>query len=273
MNGKRDFSHLPSAYSVMLRQLIAGVGAIVLSAGCSGTPPTGPGATLVSIAIEPATLEIGVGTSIQLTVRGQYSNGNTEAVAATWTVTPNSVATVTAGGEVFGVRLGIATVRAVHSSGLTAAAGVNVVANPAIPIPPVSNMSGVWSGQYTLDVCRRVSGDGPESCRFLLGSRPPISLQMTESGARLNGQLVLNSSLVGPVNGWRDAFGFHVLFGTLTGEDHLVGFTFELTKWDAKTTIATNSLTGTFEGVQRSTSAVAGAQVYIIGGAFLDVKR
>lgn len=256
----------------MLRHTVACI-TVGLSVGCGGSDPTSPTPTMVSIAIDPVPREIGVGTSTQLTARARYSNGNLETAPVTWSVTPNSVATITPTGQAFGVRLGIATILAAHASGLTAAAQVEVVANPSIPISPVSEMSGLWAGDYTLDVCRRVSGDGPEKCRFVLGSRRPVALQISQIGTRLTGQLTLDSSLVGPVSGWRDAFGFHVLFGTLSGQGELVGFTFELTKWDAKTTIATSSLTGTFEGIERSTSAIAGAQAYIVGGTFNDVKR
>lgn len=257
---------------MMFRHIAACI-TVVLSAACGGSTPTSPNQTVVSLSIDPVPREIGVGTSMQLTARAHYSNGSMETATVVWSVTPNSVATVTSTGQVFGVRLGIATVLAAHASGLTAAVQVDVVANPSIPISPASEMSGLWAGDYTLDVCRRVSGDGPEKCRFLLGSRRPVALQVSQTGTRLNGQLTLDSSLVGAVSGWRDAFGFHVLFGTLSGHGVLDGFMLELTKWDAKTTIATNSLTGTFEGIERSTSAVAGAQVYIVGGTFNEVKR
>lgn len=247
--------------------------AAVIAVNCGGKSPIAPEPTLVSIAIDPGSPEVGVGAIAQLAARARFSDGTTEAATVTWSVTPNSVATVTTAGQLLGVRLGIATVRAVHSSGLTAAALVNVVASASVPIPPQSDMSGLWSGQYTLDRCTRVSGDGPDSCRFIEGARRPIALQVSQNGSKLTGQLTIDALVTGPITGWRDAFGFHVIFGTLTGTGELAGFSFELTEWDAKTTIALNSLTGTFEGIQRFTAPAAGPQVYIIGGTFVDVKR
>jgi len=228
--------------------------------------------SLVSIAIEPATVEVGVGLARQLTARGRFSDQSTEVVPVRWLITPNSIATVSDRGEVFGIRLGIATVSAVHDSGLVTAAEVRVVNNPAFTFPPQDNMTGVWAGDYEVDVCSKVSGSGPSTCRFSLGARLPIRLELTENGTALSGQLTIYSNVSGRVTGWRDSSGFHVLFGTLTGQEGASTLSAELSKWEVKATTPLNEMTGAFEVVQRLTTP-GDVQVYRRGGTFINVKR
>lgn len=224
------------------------------------------------MAIDPATVEVGVGLGRQLTARGRFSNGSTEVVPVRWSITPNSIATISTGGEVFGIRLGIATVSAAHDSGLVTAAEVRVVGNPAFTFPPQDNMTGLWTGEYVLDVCSKVSGSGPSICRFSLESRLPIRLELTQNGTALNGQLTIYSDVSGSVTGWRDSSGFHVLFGTLTGQDGAATLSAQLSKWEVKATTPLNEMTGTFETVERLTTP-GDLQVYRRGGTFINVKR
>jgi len=251
---------------------IFGVAAACLI-GCGRSPTSPNGKSLVAIAIEPASIEVGAGLSAQLVARGRFSDQTSDTVAVQWTITPNSVATVSSSGELFAVRLGIATVSAIHDTGLRTSAEVKVVNNPANTFPPQDNMTGLWSGQYEVDLCSKVSGPGPDACRFSFGSRLPIQIQLTQTNTILSGQVTIYSIVTGLVSGWRDSGGFFVLFGKLTGQDESAGtLNAEITKWDARAITPANEMSGSFEMIERFGSPQS-LQVYRRGGTFLNVRR
>ena len=86
------------------------------AASGSGTPPPPP--TLNSISVSPSSPSINVGSTLQFSATGTYSDGSTQnlTAAATWVSTNTSVATVGAGS-------GLATGMGAGSSSITATVG------------------------------------------------------------------------------------------------------------------------------------------------------
>ena len=251
--------------------LPAALGALLICGACGGSP-AGPGSReLVALSIGSLGPQAIVGQTTQLTALGIYSDGSTSAVPVSWSVTPASVAVVSDSGSLTALRLGKATVSALHSTGLTAAVRVDVVRDPAISIAASASLAGVWEGNYVVDVCQRVSGDGPSTCRFILGSSRAIRLELSEGDGGLTGRLTLDDDITGDVTGWQDAFTQHVLFGRLASEGDHGPRTFELTTWDASA--PDGEIAGAFEGVERFTASATGPQVYLRGGTFVGFRR
>ena len=96
-------------------RLIVGLGVLVISASgvaCRGffVKPT-----LSSIVVTPATPSIQTGTTnnqVQMSAVGTFNDGSTGSTPVSWSITPVSVATITAGGLVKSVSTGTATVTA-----------------------------------------------------------------------------------------------------------------------------------------------------------------
>jgi hypothetical protein len=99
-------------------------------------------ASLVSIAVTPATASIAKGTTQQFTATGTYSDTSTQNLTSsvTWSSTSTSVATITTGGLATGVATGSTTIQAASgsingSTGLTVTAPVlvSIAVTPANP--------------------------------------------------------------------------------------------------------------------------------------------
>ncbi|MBL8953695.1 MAG: Ig-like domain-containing protein, partial [Myxococcaceae bacterium] len=102
------------------------------TANAGGTGGGQSGATLMSLAITPATVTLGVPDTQQLTATGTYSDGSTRDVtpAATWSTSAMATATVTPAGLVTAAADGMATLTAALD-GKTATAVVTV-SGPAV---------------------------------------------------------------------------------------------------------------------------------------------
>jgi uncharacterized protein YjdB len=88
---------------------------------------TGTNATLVSIAVTPATSTIAIGAKLKLTATGTFSDGTALDIsgAVSWRSNKKKTATVNAGGVVTGKRAGTATITATHA-GKSGTASVTV---------------------------------------------------------------------------------------------------------------------------------------------------
>src|SRR5271157_519428 len=111
------------------RRLVLATGIAILlcltGAGCDGffiSPSIG------SIFITPSTATVSVGNTQQLTATGKYSDGSTSTLSGSsvgWSSSDDTVATITSGGLVTGVKVGTATMT-VSDQGVTATATVKV---------------------------------------------------------------------------------------------------------------------------------------------------
>jgi poly(3-hydroxybutyrate) depolymerase len=120
--GYDHYIDLTGAAYPITATIALGVKPIILENWSSLTP------TLVSIAVTPATASLVVGNTLQFTVTGNYSNGNTVNLtsSATWTSTALSVATITSLGLSTGVGEGAATISATVG-GITGTSTLTVV--------------------------------------------------------------------------------------------------------------------------------------------------
>src|SRR5271157_3574872 len=111
------------------RRLVLATGIAILlcltGAGCDGffiSPSIG------SIYITPSTATVSVGNTQQLTATGKYSDGSTGTISGSsvgWSSSDDTVATITSGGLVTGVKVGTATMT-VSDQGVTATATVKI---------------------------------------------------------------------------------------------------------------------------------------------------
>jgi uncharacterized protein YjdB len=146
-------SGTPSVATIAPSGLAAGVaaGASVITAampGVSGTTTlTVTAATLLSIAITPASPSLGVGAAQQLTATGTYSDATKQNITAlvTWASGTTSVATVTPGGLLSGVAAGTSAITATSGSvaGTTTATVTPAPVAGALTIFPNQVVSGV----------------------------------------------------------------------------------------------------------------------------------
>ncbi len=111
--------------------------AVAACVDCEG--PTGPTIheppRVVSVAVQPATVQMVVGETRQLSATTTLSDGSTQSSGITWTSGDESVARVSASGLVTGVSDGSANVQAT-ASGLSGSASVTVETPP---------FSGAWA--------------------------------------------------------------------------------------------------------------------------------
>ncbi|MGE0313374.1 MAG: Ig-like domain-containing protein [Lautropia sp.] len=111
------------------------------------------GATLSSIAIEPANATLVAGTSRQYKATGLYSDGTKKDLSAsvTWASSSADVASVAAGGQAVGVTVGTAVISA-SSAGITGSTGLSVSNATLASIgitPAVSTIATHTSVQFT----------------------------------------------------------------------------------------------------------------------------
>ncbi|MCK6550170.1 Ig-like domain-containing protein [Myxococcota bacterium] len=107
-------------------------------AGDAGTNPDASEVTLESVAIEPATFDLQVGTTLTLIVRGTYSDATTAVITMGLAFESSAplIASVDAAGVVSGLEPGMATI-SVTVGGKSANATVTVTAEPVLTFPDV----------------------------------------------------------------------------------------------------------------------------------------
>ena len=131
-----------------------------ISGGVTGsTVLTVATATLVSIAVTPATLSIALGTTQQFTATGTYSDGSTQnlTTTATWSSDTVSVATINSAGLSNGIGTGTANISATSGSvagstllTITPATLVSIAITPPLPsIAAGTNQQFAATGTFT----------------------------------------------------------------------------------------------------------------------------
>lgn len=117
-----------------------------------------------------------------------------------------------------------------------------VVVPPPPVVPVIANYAGRWAGSYVVEQCSGSSGSmGDVLCSaprpgnsggiFQLGASFPVTLDLAQTGAAVNGSLSLGS-VTGPVSGSVPSSQRLTLAGTVTrsvGSDVL---TIQVVEWD-----------------------------------------
>ncbi len=116
------------------------------------------GPTLTSISLAPGSALLSVGTTLQLTATGHYSDGSTQNLTsgATWGTSNSKAATVT-GGLVDAVATGATSITATYTGITSTAAPVNVGTGSDYFV--ATNGKDTWSG--TLSAPNSTNTDGP----------------------------------------------------------------------------------------------------------------
>src|ERR1700722_9780359 len=85
---------------------------LLMSCGTKGTPETVTAGKLAQITIAPANKSIPKGSTLQFSATGVFSDGTQQDVSSsvTWAVTPSTVASIDAQGDLDGLGAGVAQV-------------------------------------------------------------------------------------------------------------------------------------------------------------------
>ena len=150
-NFRRRFVTIPNVSLPLLSLLIATTGCGGGGAGSmTPPPPPNPTKTLTSVSIAPASLNLSVGSTQQLTGTATYSDGSTSPVdsSATWSSSNSTVASVAGSGMVTADASGSASLN-VAFGGMTGHSSVQVETN-VTTWHFDNNRSGWNSGEATL---------------------------------------------------------------------------------------------------------------------------
>jgi hypothetical protein len=119
--------------------------------GTNGSPPAAP--TLQSITVTPANPSLPLGTTLQLTATGHYSDGSTKDLTAqvTWSKGVLGVITLSPGGLVTAVAVGTNTVSALlgNVSGSTGVRVIAAVVQSLTVAPPTATVQVSLTQQFT----------------------------------------------------------------------------------------------------------------------------
>ncbi len=110
-----------------------------------GAPPapTSP-ATITSVSVTPATIQLNLGGTQQLSAIANYSDGSAQACSATsWSSSTPANASVTAGGLVTGVQAGTSAVTAICSGTTSSQSIIQIVSTPTTPTTPAPMITSV----------------------------------------------------------------------------------------------------------------------------------
>jgi hypothetical protein len=175
---------LRSAYlSVLAAALLLASSACVKTDNDGPDPSVPPGsATLTSIAVTPATSQVGIGAKLNFVATGTYSDGSTKAITelVVWSVAESAIATISNDvgkqGELTGVAKGSTAVTATDSAsaifGTTTVAVVDATlskinigidsANGRTPVGFITHLTatGIYSDTSTADLTQSVTWMG-----------------------------------------------------------------------------------------------------------------
>jgi len=170
-----------------------------------------PAATLVSVAVTPATASIAIGAVQQLTATAVYTDGSARDVSAkaTWTSASPAIAGVNAAGAVTGTSAGVAVINAVFES-KSGAASITVVPAKLVAIavqPAMSTINigntlqyaviGSFDNNTTRDItaASSFSAATPAIASITLAGLATAKAQGTTSIIATSGGLSANASL------------------------------------------------------------------------------
>ena len=145
--------------------------AFFLTSACT----TGP-SRLATLEIEPAITSILVGQTVQLTAYETDKHGRHPATDLSWSSTDSHIASVDSQGNLSGIANGQVEVRVSAADGIAGAVSLRVF----------PDFSGAWHIAQTIVDCTRLSGEGPSSCRFDVGSHQRLELTLVQTGAEVD---------------------------------------------------------------------------------------
>ncbi len=148
--------------SVIKAELNGVTGASELTVTSGTTSPT---ATLVSIAVSPASTSVAVGANKQLTATGTYSDGTTQNLTSsvTWSSSASNVASVSSTGVVSGKSAGSSTIQATSNS-VSGSSKLTVTASSTTGIASLVSLSlSPASSSIAVNATKRFSATGTYS--------------------------------------------------------------------------------------------------------------
>lgn len=217
----------------------------LLTPFCSGlTQPTPRSETAVPIfSIVPAIESLKIGATERLSVVA--TSGTTQrTVPAVWSSEKISVAMVSDDGVASAVAEGSTAILAV-------AEGQQL--RQAIRVVP--DHGGLWTGTRRIVGCQRLSGAGPDVCRFVLvggGAVLPVSVKLTHAASSITGTLELLTGSTpnesGQVLGSFSETGALQLMGSIqnVSAGHFSETTIGPGDWTTTLTAGTHRMTGRF---------------------------
>jgi hypothetical protein len=234
-------------------------------AGCasSGSPtgPTGQPGLVVRLGSGATALKPGERDTVRAFVRDASGRQlRDREIVATWSVDNASIIRLDGSNALTALSPGLATIRAT-AEGMTTSLAVTVV----------KDLQGVWTGFYKVEQCTRISGSG-DYCRFSLGGRRFMRLELVQRGQQVSGQLSVGDNLgniveEGNVTGQVGSNGDLTLSGKTADEAN----TTEFSEWTSRLT-TDGLLEGRCTGNRNFTNAF-GPQVYTEEYRFTDLKR
>ena len=164
-------------------------------------------------------------------------------VAAAWESDAPEIVAISDDGQLQATSLGATTIR-VRFEQLTAANAVRVV----------PDVEGIWTGRYRVVSCSRLSGRGPDLCRYELtgnGAIYPLRVILAQRGGKIDGTLDLYNSAggvlqVGTVEGLVASSGSIDLSGTVRSVYAEGNLRTVVSEWHAGLTGDGSGMTGGF---------------------------
>jgi len=168
-----------------------------LLAGCVVERPSEPvsNPVLNSITISPATANLTVNASIQLTATLRDVNGAVLSGDVSWSSDAGAIASVSAAGLVRGNEVGSATITAT-SGGKTASLVVPVAAHAGYYVAPAGSASGNGSWNRPWDLASALAGANAMECTHP-SSRPQRRWSSSQTAAASSGLVPSSSSTSG----------------------------------------------------------------------------
>lgn len=168
----------------------------------STSTTTVPAVQIVGLRLAPDITSLKVGGKAAFSAYLLMSDDTRRQVEPAWAVDAPTVGTVDRTGVMTAIASGVVTIRATFDT-----------YSEIRTLRIVPDFQGSWQGQYRIDTCTRISGNGTNPCRIVEGALFILRLDMQHSGADdLSGELTFFSSgefpdvpgpavETGPING------------------------------------------------------------------------
>ena len=216
-----------------------------MSAACETTEvagPAGPSPVVTEVNVVVAGGVLIEQTTVEATALAEFSNGTVAPVDATWSSDNARVAIVNEDGRVTGISPGSTRIFGTFE-GITGSQWVTIV----------SDYRGTWVGNYTIRECDAAGGFAAlGSCDTLIGTAPPMTLILDQTGDIVVGSLSLGNGISGRVSGSILSLRRLTLTGTFSngrprsGTLRSTAPTVLVTLESWRTQAENNQLTGTF---------------------------
>jgi hypothetical protein len=218
-----------------------------LIGSCGGSSPSSPTASRPdTLAISPLLDALKLGETQTLSAVLISGDGSRRTISATWSSDAPEIVAVTPDGRVQGLKLGIAQIRATFDT-MSAVAALRVV----------PDYSGIWTGEYHVLECVRISGDGLDVCKFELsggvGTHRPLRIEVNQTGRTISGtfSFYTNTRVLlesGPVDGDIDGSNVLILSATTRSVDPTESIETVVNDWSS--TLTGDRMSGRFTKIQ-----------------------